>query len=584
MPADLKTDAQARRPFPGLPGNTARESAHDQDDDPGDALAQRADDEADEESTDDMANEVADEVADEPVDDSLNDLAIESADDPATDLRVELRVLYGPQAGSRLMLAEGEYLLGSSDMCTIILAGPKIEQEHAILTLEGGQISIQPLDGDVNDALGNELSDTLVLEPGQAVELGGIWIAVDDPDADWPDLHTIAPAPGRAQAEAVDTVEEGTGEEDSDGAMLVVSDTAAVPVAVHGVGGETVIDAAVEDVADGAMGVGRRWLVRLKTIPPRLIIAAATLGLALLAVAIWIAVGNDDERRSAVIAAVTRPVLRQPRPVPPPAITSYLASLPYGKGLSVARDDAGDWSVSGAVPTGLDRKQMTEALANLQPPAVAHVSVVEDMVAAANRYLAGRSASGSNAVLRVELGEAGSVRLVGAASDMPVVDAVIRELRENVPGLLRVDAQVLLPQQLRERLRARIAEAGLDKRLSYVQEAPEVVLGGRLNSDETARWEMLLVQFAREYGNVVPIRASIGNGNPAVVTASVETERGGQRLPVGVQAIVSGPVPYIVTSSGKRINQGGEIDGQTLLSVRDGEVVFEGKRRIRIMR
>jgi len=54
--------------------------------------------------------------------------------------------------------------------------------------------------------------------------------------------------------------------------------------------------------------------------------------------------------------------------------------------------------------------------------------------------------------------------------------------------------------------------------------------------------------------------------------------------PVGVQAIVGGAVPYIVTPTGEHINQGGDVNGHTLVSVKDGEVVFEGRQRVRIGR
>ena len=42
--------------------------------------------------------------------------------------------------------------------------------------------------------------------------------------------------------------------------------------------------------------------------------------------------------------------------------------------------------------------------------------------------------------------------------------------------------------------------------------------------------------------------------------------------------------PYIVTQGGEHINQGGDVNGHTLVSVKDGEVVFEGRQRVRIAR
>ena len=67
-------------------------------------------------------------------------------------------------------------------------------------------------------------------------------------------------------------------------------------------------------------------------------------------------------------------------------------------------------------------------------------------------------------------------------------------------------------------------------------------LAGRLTMEEIRRWEELLVTFNREYGNVFPIRATVSRLIP--------------KPPVGVLAIVGGPVPYIVTQLGESTESG----------------------------
>ena len=51
-----------------------------------------------------------------------------------------------------------------------------------------------------------------------------------------------------------------------------------------------------------------------------------------------------------------------------------------------------------------------------------------------------------------------------------------------------------------------------------------------------------------------------------------------------IQIIVGGITPFIVTESGQRATRGGDIDGHTLISVRDGEVIFDGAERFKISR
>jgi hypothetical protein len=84
------------------------------------------------------------------------------------------------------------------------------------------------------------------------------------------------------------------------------------------------------------------------------------------------------------------------------------------------------------------------------------------------------------------------------------------------------------------------------------------------------RWEKLLLSFNEEFGSLLPIRATI---------SLVQS-----KPPVGLQMIVGGPMPFIVTDSGQKIGRGGNANGNVLTIVRDNEVVFEGKERYKFSR
>ena len=91
--------------------------------------------------------------------------------------RIELRVLFGPQAGSRLQVAPGNYDLGEGDECEVILSGPKMLGRHAQLSFDGEQLTISPLDGKVCDAQGNEISESFPLGSAERVIISErIWL------------------------------------------------------------------------------------------------------------------------------------------------------------------------------------------------------------------------------------------------------------------------------------------------------------------------------------------------------------------------------------------------------------------------
>ena len=133
--------------------------------------------------------------------------------------RIELRVLFGPQAGSRLQVAPGNYDLGEGDECEVILSGPKMLGRHAQLSFDGEQLTISPLDGKVCDAQGNEITESFPLGLGMPVEMGGIWISVDDVDAEWPDpTDVVSIMPPAAAAPATSTSAEDSSTEKNDSA------------------------------------------------------------------------------------------------------------------------------------------------------------------------------------------------------------------------------------------------------------------------------------------------------------------------------------------------------------------------------
>ena len=116
--------------------------------------------------------------------------------------QIELRVILGSQAGSRLTLAPGDYALGSGDDCSIILMGPKIETMHARLSFDGETPFITPLEGKIFDSQGKEVENTLALALGMPIEIGGIWISIDDVDAEWPNPTDVVPIMPAADTEA----------------------------------------------------------------------------------------------------------------------------------------------------------------------------------------------------------------------------------------------------------------------------------------------------------------------------------------------------------------------------------------------
>jgi hypothetical protein len=143
-------------------------------------------------------------------------------------------------------------------------------------------------------------------------------------------------------------------------------------------------------------------------------------------------------------------------------------------------------------------------------------------------------------------------------------------LSTGVPGLKRINSSIMLAEDLPQFLQDQLSEAGLLKKMQIIEKQPEFILRGTLNEDDMRRWETLIVNYTERYGKLLPVKASLRLAL--------------RKPPVQVQTIVGGAMPFVVTESGDRITRGGDINGNTLLIVKDNEIIFEGSERFRIAR
>ena len=452
---------------------------------------------------------------------------------------IELRVLYGAQMDSCLTLGPGEYLLGSGDDCTVMLAGQNVAERHATLRFDGATVLIAPCDGAVRNAYGDEIEAEQELVLGLPVELGSVIITVDHADAPWPDPESVTPA-GRAQR----TVTEGPPEEEE------TMDGSPDPEDVH-VDSEDANETTVTPVSTRAGKQFRRWMLAV------LLIA----GVSGLGAGTWYSIGSGQAVKAMPVVVENKASIEQP----PAAAVKTLADF-GGSALTLQKKGSG-WQVLGYVATNSAYTNLTNAMAAVAPAVEVNVAVDENVMRDARAIVDGEAL---NAYLKVDSATHGVVVLSGAASSGEAVERIRILLKERVPGVQEVKANFLLPEQLRGKLKERIAAAGLSERLLVKREGDELRLAGKLSIDEIRRWEEVILAFSKDYGNVLPVRATVTRFVP--------------KPPVGVQIIVGGAMPYIVTENGEHVNQGGSVDGHTLMSIKEGEVVFEGTQRIRIAR
>ena len=443
--------------------------------------------------------------------------------------RIELRVLFGPQAGSRLQVAPGNYDLGEGDECEVILSGPKMLGRHAQLSFDGEQLTISPLDGKVCDAQGNEITESFPLGLGMPVEMGGIWISVDDVDAEWPDpTDVVSIMPPAAAAPPTSTSAEDSSTEKN----------------------------------DSADEKPRR---RAKAALITSITALTVMGIAGITLAAWLV--NHPNQPTTTLDATPKAAL--PDPPNLHKVRQILGTTAAGSSVEVIVTRDRRLLIKGFVPDQASKTALTTVLETLTPPPQIDLQVDADLSAAAATLLAERIDPAS-AKLKVESVSGGVLTIEGAVLTQRARDAVMDLLQTSLPGLKRVNASIVMAEDLPQLLQDQLAASGLLKKIQIIDKQPEFILRGTLNDDDMRRWENLIVNFTDRYGKLLPIKAVF----------KLTT----RKPPVNVQAIVGGTTPFVITENGDRITRGGDVNGNTLMIVKDTEIIFEGSERFRISR
>jgi type III secretion system YscD/HrpQ family protein len=214
--------------------------------------------------------------------------------------------------------------------------------------------------------------------------------------------------------------------------------------------------------------------------------------------------------------------------------------------------------------------RMQQMIRKFDGTAVIHVFTDDAMLASMSSVILKYRQEGTRAVVKITDMSNGAATLRGVVASQSVRDELLENLRNSVPGLRSIDLTAQSADELPSLLSDRLTVADLSKKLQIVSRQPEFTLRGNLSEDEIQRWESILTQFNQEFGQILPIRATI----------SLQQKR----PPINVQTVVGGSMPFIITDTGQRLGVGGEANGHTISAIRDDEIIFDGTLRFRIAR
>lgn len=440
----------------------------------------------------------------------------------------EFRVLTGAQAGASLPLYSGEYLVGASDRCDIILNGRAIADEHALLTVsEDRVIALRAAGGEVLcngqpvrllDSLGDE-----------RLSLGDILVVVAETDSDWPAPDLPLPdASAQAQSPPVGKETPASGEPGGQQIEENIPEGGALPVAQS---------PSKDKLPTGFVAA--------------IVLLVVLMGF-LAALAFWKDTpepAGQKTKQAAQRLEIAREIVGRQK-----------------SGVSVDVRAVGEMiEMSGHVADVATLERLKQAVRQAGISAQWRVFWHDDLQMRIRQFLGEKKST-----VRIHELTLGRLVLTGSADE--TTQARLRqEMLVAIPGLKSVDFREM---DTRERLvavfRDKLESAGILSRTKLEYSQGKLSLRGDFNYHEARLLEKLIDRFSRENGDELTIVANLG---PLAT-----------RLPVDIRSVIDGDFPRIVLGDGTQVMLGGEYQGLRLVQITPQSVILEGATRMEIPR
>lgn len=174
--------------------------------------------------------------------------------------------------------------------------------------------------------------------------------------------------------------------------------------------------------------------------------------------------------------------------------------------------------------------------------------------------------------MRVESVEPGIIAVSGYLANDSRRDRILAAVREDVPGLRGVVDRTVGPRDLARRLREEVAASPLAGQITVeTGDRGDVVASGTLGQAGLEAWNAMIAAVGTDLGTAVPVRTAF------VPLAS--------DLPFTIRGVIAGPMRYVITDTGRRVGEGGNLGGGFSVDrIADGEVTITGRGQTFVQR
>lgn len=449
-----------------------------------------------------------------------------------------LRVLSGPNIGAQTQLGQGIWLIGSHDGDDLTFADPELLGSHLRIAIAAGTLDVTAHAPGV--FIGNKECPTdspTIVAPFTPIRIGRTIFSLGPVGRNFPDVNSLA-----------------------ESAPVDANHVSSAP-------------------AESTLLHSRRTRLAMATIRPLLRPGAVVCGVLMLAYASWVGIGR---LRSSGLATISSSFpITIPTDMVPAGSTSNVDTRPDDKVASrfEPRDlgprdlRPGDLGSRDLGPRDLGRKDLGRKdvgprdlgsretkLQARGPGGAADVAPQRPTVTPLSQA---KLADLATTVLRafdieggIRVEDTGDIVVTGYGRSDAMVEAALHRLQQDIPGVHKVDDEVITPDRARAFLEA-AAPTELRRAIRIVAKPDVISVSGTLTATTYSDWQNVASRFEQKFKPYIRL----------------ESHCELMMLPA-TRGVHIGRTPFIVLQNGARLKVGDKIERFGKISAIDGEGVF----------
>ncbi|MDR1256008.1 MAG: type III secretion system inner membrane ring subunit SctD [Puniceicoccales bacterium] len=378
-----------------------------------------------------------------------------------------LKILSGNHQGAEVVFGDEKVVIGSGEDSDIILSDSMIEAHHAEITFSPTGVTIKPLDGKtfVDGKLVKEESQTV--EAFQFITIGSTHIVFGPSGEPWPSISAMdAPTLER-----------------SDEIVAEMNQAEAASA-------ENIDDAIKTKPSDlKKIKAKRTWIIGISS---AFVFAFA------LSLLVFLSMFSEEKK-----------IPEKPEPMK--LITNKLREMGLNDTISVDTD-GGTFTVIGYTDTNAELTVLRSELPKITPKMKMKLYSEERLVADMYDLM---SNIPSNP--KVECIKPGIFLISGYVYDKDAWDKVRRRIMSDIPGILDIQDEVVLPSKAINLARPILARYKLIGKVVLLPQPEGIVVGGLVASDEEENWKLAKVQLERTFGSDISLTNLVKVDDPEVI-------------------------------------------------------------------